>query len=286
MAERVVEIRRGDLTFPVRVDGPDDGETVVLLHGFPEPSSVWSPYLERLAGAGFRAVAPDQRGYSATARPKEVGQYHLDHLVADVLRIADDLGSDRFHLVGHDWGGMVAWAVAAAHPERLLSLTSVSTPHPRALASSLWRSSQLGRSWYIGFFQVPQVPERVLAAGNGALLRRALRGSGLPGAQADAYADAILEPGALTAAISWYRALRPHSSLGVGRITVPTLFVWSSGDVALGPVGARATGGQIDAPYRFEVLEHTSHWIPETRVDELTALLLDHLHEHTAAPTS
>lgn len=286
MAERIVEVRHGDLTFPVRVDGPDDGEPVVLLHGFPEASSVWSPYLARLAAAGFRAAAPDQRGYAATARPGGVRAYHLDRLVEDVLRIGDDLGTERFHLVGHDWGGMVAWAVAAAHPERLLSLTSVSTPHPRALASSLWRSSQLGRSWYVGFFQVPQVPERVLAAGNGAVLRRALRGSGLPGAQADACADAILEPGALTAAINWYRALRPHSSLGVGRIKVPTLFVWSSGDVALGPAGARATGGQIDAPYRFEVLERTSHWIPETRVDELTALLLEHLRRHAAAASS
>lgn len=286
MAERIVEVRRGDLTFPVRVDGPDDGETVVLLHGFPEASSAWSPYLGRLATAGFRAVAPDQRGYSATARPEGVGQYHLDHLVADVLHIADVLGAERFHLVGHDWGGMVAWALASAHPARLLSLTSVSTPHPRALASSLWRSSQVGRSWYVGFFQVPQVPERVLAAGNGAVLRRALRGSGLPGTQADAYVDAILEPGALTAAINWYRALRPNSSLGVGRITVPTLFVWSTGDVALGPVGARATGGQIDAPYRFEVLKGASHWIPETRVEELTVLLLDHLRRHAAASAS
>ena len=280
MAERVVEVRSGDLTFPVRVDGPDDGETVILLHGFPETSAAWSPCLGRLAAAGFRALAPDQRGYAATARPRGVGHYHLARLVDDVLRVADELGARRFHLVGHDWGGMVAWALAAWHPERLHSLTSVSTPHPRAMASSLVRSTQLGRSWYIGFFQLPQVPERVLTAANGALLRRVLRSSGLPGAHADAYTDAMLQPGALTAAISWYRALRPRSSLGVGRITVPTLYVWSTGDVALGRVAAEATGDHVDPPYRFEVLKGASHWIPETRPDELTALLLDQLAAH------
>ena len=284
MGERTVEVHRGDLVLPVRVDGPDDAETVVLLHGFPGASAAWSPYLGRLAAAGFRVAAPDQRGYAATARPKGVRQYHLDHLVDDVLHIADDLGAERFHLAGHDWGGMVAWALASAHPHRLHSLTSVSTPHPRAIASSLWRSAQLGRSLYIGLLQVPHLPERLLTAGNGALLRRALRSSGLPGSHADAYADAMLQPGALAAAISWYRALRLASSIGVGSITVPTLFVWSTGDVALGRAAARSTGAHVDAAYRFEVLEGTSHWIPETRVDELSALLLDHLRTYPASP--
>ena len=283
MAESTSEVRRGDLAFPVRTAGPEDGEAVVFLHGFPQTSAVWSPYLARLADAGFRAIAPDQRGYAATARPNAVDQYAVDLLVADVLGIADGLGVERFHLVGHDWGGLVGWAVAAAHPDRLHSLTSVSTPHPRAMASSLWRSFQLGRSWYVGFFQVPWVPERLLTTHNGALLRRTLRDSGLPAAQAEVYAGAMVEPGAMTAALSYYRALRPGPTLGIGRITVPTLFVWSTGDVALGPVAARSTGSEVDGPYRFEVLEGASHWIPETRVDELSGLLLDHVGADAAS---
>lgn len=287
MAEGVSEVRCGDLAFPVCTAGPEQGEAVILLHGFPQTTAAWSPYVERLAAAGFHAIAPSLRGYAATARPTSVDQYTLDLLVGDVLGIADGLGVDRFHLAGHDWGGLIGWAVASARPDRLRSLTSVSTPHPRALASSLWRSFQVGRSWYIGFFQVPTIPERLLTSHNGALLRRALRDSGLPDAHADAYVDAMLEPGAMKAALGCYRALRPGPTLDIGRITVPTLFVWSTGDVALGPVAARSTGREVDAPYRFEVLDGASHWIPETRVEELSVLLLDHVrtYDASAAPS-
>ena len=282
MAEELSEIHREGLSFPVRSAGPDDGEPIILLHGFPQTSAVWSPYLVRLAAAGFHGIAPDQRGYASTARPSGVDQYTIDILVADVLGIADDLGVDRFHLVGHDWGGVVGWALAAAHPDRLLSLSSVSTPHPRALRSSLWRSSQLARSWYVGLFQLPQVPERALTWRNGSLLRRMLRASGLPDASVEAYAETMLQPGAMTAAVHYYRALRPWGALEIGRITVPTLFVWSTNDVALGPVAARATEGEVEGPYRFEVLEGASHWIPETRLDELSALVLDHVRAYRA----
>ena len=286
MTGTMSQVRLGELTFPVRTAGPEDGEAIILLHGFPQTSAVWMPHLARLSAAGFRAIAPDQRGYSATARPHGVDRYGLDLLVADVLGIAGSLGADRFHLVGHDWGGAIAWALAAAHPDRLRSLTSVSTPHPKALASSLYRSSQLVRSWYVGFLQIPALPERLLTSKNGALLRRMLRQSGLPDAQVDEYADVMLEPGAMTAALSYYRALRPWSAVTVGRISVPTLYVWSTDDTALGPVAARATEAEVDAPYRFEVLEGASHWIPETRADELSALVLDHVRTSAASPSA
>ena len=238
---------------------------------------MWSPYLDYFSAAGFRAIAPDQRGYTATARPAGVRQYGLGQLSSDVLGIADSLGVERFHLVGHDWGAAVGWALAAAHPERLNSLTSVSTPHPRAFASSLLRSTQLARSWYIGLFQVPRIPERMLTARNGALLRRLVCRSGLPRAQADVYVETMLEPGAMTAALNYYRAIRPRHALSVGPINVRTLYVWSTNDVALGPAAARATARHVEAPYRFVVLKGASHWIPETRYDELSALLLDHV---------
>jgi pimeloyl-ACP methyl ester carboxylesterase len=277
VTERMVEVRRGKLVFPVRTAGPDDGEPVILLHGFPQTSRAWSPYLACLSEAGLRGIAPDLRGYAPTARPSAVGDYAVEHLLADVLGIADSLGVHRFHLVGHDWGGVIGWVLAAARPDRLRSLTSVSTPHPSALASSLWRSFQLARSWYVGLFQVPNLPERLLTAANAALLRRMLRHSGLPGTHVDAYAETMLQPGAMTAALNYYRALRPRRTLAVGPIRVPTLYVWSTNDVALGPVAARATAAEVEAPYRFEVLEGASHWIPETRVEELSALVLDHV---------
>lgn len=277
MAEVISEVRCGSLLFPVRTSGPGDGEPVVLLHGFPQTSAMWVPYLRRLSAAGFRAIAPDLRGYAPSARPTGAQHYAIDLLVADVLDIGDGLGAGRFHVVGHDWGGMVGWALAAAHPGRLLSLTSVSTPHPQALTSSLWRSFQLARSCYVGLFQLPEIPERVLTACNGAVLRRLLCHSGLPEATAHAYVETMLRPGAMRSALDYYRGLRHRPIPAIGRITVPTLYVWSTNDIALGAAAARATRAHVDAPYRFEVLEATSHWIPETRVDELSEILLDHL---------
>jgi pimeloyl-ACP methyl ester carboxylesterase len=199
----------------------------------------------------------------------------MEALVDDALGVIDATGEARVHLVGHDWGGGVAWAVAANHPDRVRSLTVVSTPHPGAMRRSML-GSQLLRSWYMVFFQLPWLPERLLLAGGAAALTRSLERSGLPRAVARRYAARMREPGALTAALNWYRAL-PLSSPGyaIGRITVPTLFVWSTGDVALGRPAAERTGDWVDAPYRFEVLDGVSHWIPETAPDRLNPLLVE-----------
>jgi pimeloyl-ACP methyl ester carboxylesterase len=251
--------------------------TVVLLHGFPQTGDSWSAQVAALEGAGFRAVAPDQRGYDASRRPGGRAAYRLDALVADALGVIDGTGDDRVHLVGHDWGGAVAWAVAARHPDRLRSLAVVSTPHPGAFRRSL-AGTQLLRSWYMAFFRLPWLPERVLLANGGAALDRALERSGLPSDAARRYVERMREPGALTAALNWYRALSPASGArAIARIPVPTLYVWSTGDTALGRAAAERTREWIDAPYRFEVLEGVSHWIPETAADALNRLLLEHV---------
>ena len=279
-AERTVtegKIDARGMTFRVLEAGPQAGEPVLLLHGFPQKADAWRPILEALGGAGYHAVAPDQRGYSAGARPRGVRSYGIDELVADIEAIADQLDAQRFHLVGHDWGGAVAWALAAHRPERLRTLNVVSTPHPRALAASLPRSLQLLRSSYVGFFSLPAVPEAVLGARNGAILRRLLRTSGLPAGAADTYADALGEPGALAAALNWYRAVQPRSLFRVGPVSVPTLYVWSTGDTALGRAAAEATGRQVTGEYRFEILDGVSHWIPETASDRLWPVLADHM---------
>lgn len=272
-----MDLRVGPLTFPALAAGPDDGDLVLLLHGFPQTAGAWRPQLDALAGAGYRAVAPTQRGYAASARPGGGrGAYRLPALVGDVLGMAAALGRDRFHVVGHDWGGAVAWALAAGHPERVRSVAVVSTPHPRAVREALPRSLQALRSSYIAFFALPALPEAALLAGGGALLRRMLVGSGLPADRADEYVAAMREPGALAGALGWYRAARP-GDLGLGDVAVPTLYVWSPGDPALGGTAARRTAAHVTGPYRFEVLDGAPHWIPETRPAELGALLLDHL---------
>ncbi len=258
--------------FDVRAKGPHDGELVLLLHGFLQSSAIWQPQLEALAEAGYRAVAFDQRGYSPGARPEGVEHYEIGHLVDDALTVA---GEGPFHVVGHDFGAVVAWHLAAKHADRIRSLTALSVPHPVAFATALASpsSDQRDRSSYISFFRQVDVAEDLLVAGGLAAL---LRASGYPG-DVDERVRAMSEPGALTGALNWYRAIGIGLVAGMGRITVPTMFVWSTGDVALGREGAEATAGYVDGPYRFEVLEGVSHWIPEEVPDTLSRLLLDHL---------
>ncbi len=267
----------GPLRFDALIGGPPSGELVVLLHGFPQTSASWSAQLSTLATAGYRVVAPDQRGYSPGARPDDVASYRIEHLVDDALGVASALGHDRFHLVGHDWGGAIGWAAASWHPGRVRSLTVVSTPHPRALARALAGSLQAVRSAYIPFFQLPWLPETVLGARGGAVLRRLLVATGLSVERADRYLETLGSPGALRAATNWYRANGPGLVAAIGRIRSRTLYVWSSRDFALGKKAATGTGRYVDGPFRFEVLDGVSHWVPEECPDELDRLLLEHL---------
>jgi pimeloyl-ACP methyl ester carboxylesterase len=267
----------GRYVFSARADGPADGRLVVLLHGFPQSSAQWKNQLPALAGAGYRAVAPDQRGYSPGARPDGVAQYRIEHLVADVLAMVDEMGGHRFDVVGHDWGAGVAWHLAARYPERLRTLTAVSVPHPAALSAAMRGAEQAARSAYIGFFRQEGMAERMMLAKDGAGLQAMLTASGLPGPEAEEYATAMAEEGALTAALNWYRAATVEDAAGLGPVSVPTLFVWSDKDVAIGQEAAEGCADHVEGPYRFEVLEGVSHWIPETAPDELNRLLLDHL---------
>ena len=279
-----VELAAGSWRFRCRAAGPEDGRLVVLLHGFPQSSHEWRHQLVALAEAGYRAVAFDQRGYSPGARPEGVDGYRLDHLVADVLAVADELNGHQIDLVGHDWGAAVAWQVAGRYPERLRSLTALSVPHGAAFRSALASSSgdQVRRSSYIGFFQQEGTAEETLLAEGGAGLRRLFEASDYPD-DPSPYIELMQEPGALTAALSWYRALvrgglgAAAASVAMGPVTVPTLYVWSDEDPAIGREAAEATAQYVEGPYRFEILNGVSHWIPEAVPDQLNHLLLDHL---------
>ncbi|MGW3208296.1 alpha/beta fold hydrolase [Streptomyces sp. NPDC001135] len=267
--------------------GPPDGRPVLLLHGFPQTGLVWQRQIAALAAQGHRVVAPDQRGYSPGARPRRPEDYRMGHLVDDVVAIAEQLGWAAFDLVGHDWGGAVAWWTAHAHPGRVRTLTVVSTPHPGALASALRTDQdQRERSHYmIAWRETPATEERMLA--DDARQLRALYAGKVPQASAEAYVRHLSEPGALTAALNWYRAGRPDGAIGV--IDVPTLYVWSTRDSAFGPAAAQQTGQWVSGPYRFETLQGVSHWVPEEAPETLSRLLLEHLRTHgeygTAANT-
>jgi pimeloyl-ACP methyl ester carboxylesterase len=277
MATKLDSYRHDGLTFDVD-DLGGDGQPVILLHGFPQTKESWHQVAPVLSEAGYRVLAPDQRGYSPGARPPRRRDYSLDKLVGDVLALADAAGVGRFHVIGHDWGGAVAWGLGASHPERLASLTSLSTPHGRAMGRALLTSSQALKSWYMLAFQVPSLPEKAVSSGD--RLRRSLVGSGLPEAQADASA-ALLRGGGARGAINWYRAMPFSPPSMAGPISVATLYVYGTDDFALGRRAADLTGGHVTGPYRYEVLDGVGHWIPE-RGDLVNPLLLEHLAAHPA----
>ncbi len=263
----------GDLTFDVRMAGAADGEPVILLHGFPENSLSWSGVVPLLVGAGLRVIAPDQRGYSPAARPTGVEAYTTDRLADDVIDLADALGVDTFHLVGHDWGAAISWVIATRHRERLRSLTAVSVPHLAAFGAALRDDAdQQQRGSYIGLLRQAGKAERVLLEDDARRLRAMYEGHVRP-AQIDSYVAQLSAPGALTAALNWYRAMR--SDLGsLPPVTVPTTFVWSDQDPAIGRVAAERCGEFVDADFRFVELTGISHWIPEQDSEVLAEAIL------------
>ncbi|MER5391783.1 alpha/beta hydrolase, partial [Saccharopolyspora sp. NPDC002686] len=261
--------------FDALTSGPQDGRPVLLLHGFPEAAVEWSEQLSVLGAAECFAVAPDQRGYSPGVRPEQVSDYRMSELVGDVLAIAEHFGWERFDLVGHDWGAAVAWATAAGHPERVRTLTAVSVPHLDAFSAALRSDEdQAQRSAYMQGFR-SSTAEKALLADNAKKLRQ-IYYPGVPEHHVDDYVQRLTEPGALTAALNWYRAAR-YDSGEIGPVEVPTLYVWSTEDVAFGSEAAMATAAHVTGPYRFEMLEEVSHWVPEEAPDSFTRLLLQHL---------
>ncbi|GAB3943183.1 alpha/beta fold hydrolase [Micromonospora vulcania] len=262
------------LTFEVRTGGPQDGAPVLLLHGFPQHGGEWDEVVPALHAAGLRTYAPDQRGYSPGARPTEVTAYRIPELVADAVAVLDALGLDAVHLVGHDWGAIVAWALAADHPERVRTLTAVSVPHPAAMAHALAHDGQQkARSSYIALFRQPGKAEKVLLALHATALRKLLGGVG-DASRVDRYADPMREPGALTAALNWYRAMSRADLAGVGPVAVPTTYVWSDRDVAIGRTAAEACAGNVTGDYRFVSLPGVSHWIPDVAPGPLAEAIL------------
>jgi pimeloyl-ACP methyl ester carboxylesterase len=253
--------------------GPPGGDLVVLLHGFPQSPAAWADVVPALADAGYRVVAPTLPGYGGGPVPRD-GALRLGAVAGDVVGLADELGAERFHVVGHDWGALVAWRLAADAPGRVATLTALSVPHPRAMLNAL-PAGQALRSAYVPFFRVPLASERLLGLAGGSPLRLVLRRSGLPTEFADRYVEHLVGRGALGAALGWYRANGIRQLLDVGPVAVPTLLIWGRHDPAIGSAAARACRRHVTGPYRLEELDE-GHWLPETKPAAVAAALLAH----------
>jgi len=264
-------------TFDVLDGGPIEGPAVVLLHGFPERASHWDAVSAVLHREGLRTLAPDQRGYSPGARPRGRWHYRMPCLVGDTVTLIEQYGAP-VHLVGHDWGAAVAWATAAARPDLVRTLTTVSVPHPAAFVRSLVTSTQALRSWYVLAFQPPGIAE-LMARTMPGLLRGALAASGLTDAEVGRVWEEMVESGALPGALGWYRALPLSFGTSFGTsprpVVVPTTHVWSDGDTALARRGAELTEAYVDAPYRLRVLQGVSHWVPLHAPQLLAEVIID-----------
>jgi pimeloyl-ACP methyl ester carboxylesterase len=283
--ERITEFERDGLIFDVSDAGPLDGPVVVLLHGFPERNTCWRDVAPILNAAGLRTLAPDQRGYSTRARPKRRRDYVVDELAADVAALIElvqqrDIESGRsgatVHLVGHDWGAMVGWMVAAKHARLIASYTAFSVPHPAAFVRAL-AGRQALKSWYMAAFNVPFLPERLAATGR---MRRLLRGAGMTREDVARFQTEIVEYGALPGGLGYYRAL-PFTMLGLRQdltVHVPTTMVWSDGDTALDRTGPEQTAKYCTGPYEYVELVGVTHWIPTQAPEAAAETILDRVN--------
>jgi pimeloyl-ACP methyl ester carboxylesterase len=253
-----------------------DGPAALLLHGFPDTHRLWRNQVRALTGAGLRAIAPDLRGRGESGRPAAVEDYGIGHSVADMLRVLDELGAERAHVVGHDFGAVVAWLLAALHPERVDHLVAMSVGHPGTAQRRT--IEQREKAWYTLLFQFEDVAERLLMRNDWQLLREWLRDDG----DVDEYIAELSREGALTAGLRWYRAnLAPHRQLepppSLPSITAPTLGMWSSRDHYLTEDRMVASAECVTGPWRYERLDDLSHWMQLDAPHRVDELLLDFL---------
>ena len=264
------------------------GPVALMLHGFPENWYSWRHQVPALATAGYLAVAVDLRGYNRTDRPTSVSDYHIDKLCDDVRGLIDTVGGQPVHLVGHDWGGAIAWTYASRMPETLSSLSILNAP-PKAFSHHLLRNpAQMRRSWYILFFQIPWLPEALIRMNATRQFVKTFRGWArrkemFPDEVVFAFRDAMLQPGALSAGINYYRAaFRDLSTFGQARklpnLTVPTQVIWGDEDRALGKELCDGLEAYVDAPYEIHHIPDCSHWVQQEQPEQVNALLVDFLN--------
>lgn len=273
-----------DLVFDVDVEGPEDGEAVLLLHGFPHNRQSWVDVASILHEAGLRTIAPDQRGYSDGARPTEVGEYVLPLLADDALGILDALSVEQAHVVGHDWGAAVAWYLGAKHSERVRTLVAVAIPHLDAYQHAYQvDEEQKHSSQYVHWLMAEDTADVFLADDAAALwawFSQAGEGVLTP-EQVKRYVDTHTKPGVLNAALNWYRANNlVGEPFNLGPVPVPTTLIWSVQDVAVSTLAAAETGNHVTGHYRLVTLAETSHWQPQQAPKTVAAEILDRVDHH------
>ena len=285
MATEFVEAN--GIRFRCQVEG--DGPLVILLHGFPQFSYMWRNAVPALAAAGFRAAAPDTRGIGESSRPTRVADYRLSILGDDVAALIAALGGRKAHVIGHDWGGLIAWETAFAHPEVVDRLITVNGP-PAHILPRRWsaRLRQLERSWYVFYFALPWNPERFLTRRNGAIMPRLLRGGQFSPEEITTYRDAICRPGAAWAGLAYYRALVRNLRANATRlrgnvVSAPTLVIWGEHDDALGVEFTEDMDRYVRGPLRIVRLPEENHWFIQNQPDRFVRMVVDFLREGTSS---
>lgn len=274
-------MKTNGVTLNVAQAGPSNGDLVILLHGFPEFWYGWRHQIPTLTAAGFRVLAPDQRGYNLSEKPTGLDAYHLDQLAADVVGLIDAAGHEQAYLVGHDWGGAVAWWTAMHYPQRLKKLAILNAPHPSVMRRYIQRSlGQRLKSWYFLFFQLPGLPESLLLM-NGAraaesLFRRTANPGSFDDADIKAYRQAWQQPGAMTGMINWYRSIvqRRPASVRDSHVHVPTRILWGANDIALSREMASDSVHYCDDG-SVGWFDNATHWVQHDAPDRVNRELLD-----------
>lgn len=277
-------IETNGIKLHVLTDGPADGTPVILLHGFPEFHYGWRKQVPALAEAGFRVIAPDQRGYNLSDKPKGVSAYHVDTLARDVIGLLDHFGIQKARLAAHDWGAVVAWTLALNHPERLEKLVILNVPHPDVMRRFLLSDKeQRKKSWYVFFFQLTFLAEWILSREDYRNMTRMMIGSGRKStftrADIEKYKRAWSQPGALTAMLNWYRNIFRDSlkymfkKVPARRVRVPTLILWGKNDVALSHEMVQPSVEMCDDASAV-YFEKATHWVQHDEADEVNKNLI------------
>jgi pimeloyl-ACP methyl ester carboxylesterase len=284
MGYETTYIETNGIKLHVVMAGPEDGQPVFLLHGFPEFWYGWRKQIPALVEAGYRVIVPDQRGYNLSDKPKGIKAYRLDKLAYDILGLMEAFGYDMVNLIGHDWGAVVTWVLAIWYPERLHKLGILNVPHPDVMIRFLRRGDpeQLRRSWYIFAFQIPWLPEYFLHKNEWRNAVRVLRGSGkihtFTNEDIAEYKGAWSQPGAMTAMINWYRAAVRYlpKLLKDVRVEVPTLMIWGMQDTALSHRMARPSMDYCDDG-KLAFFEDATHWVQHDEAETVNQLLIEFL---------
>jgi len=280
-SQKFKKIKIADLVFDCRTAGDEKDELVILLHGFPETSSMWKVLIEDISKLGFYCVAPNLRGYSAGARPKGKRNYTIDKLSQDVIDIAGSLGRSNFHMIGHDWGACIGWKCVSDNPDKIISWTALSIPHLTAFSDAVNNNKEQRKmSSYIKAFNLPLLPEFIIQRKNFKLFKETWSSSSKQ--EVEDYLTVFESKYAVTAALNYYRGnykfLKQTETTGIGNITTPTLFIWGAKDEFVGSYGVEKGHQFMKGDYNFLELE-TGHWLIQSKYEEVKNAIATHLEK-------